>query len=90
MTKAPKIGDRVHYKGGLAVGPCAGIVTQIYPAYRWDDELEKETWDLLPEREWSVALTVDSIPDKWCYGPDGKFAPEVSKLARIRAGGVVA
>lgn len=87
MTKAPKVGTRVRFKGGLSVGPCTGTVTRIYPAYRWDEDLEKETWDPLPENKWSVEMQVDEIPEKWpyAYGPcGGKFAPEVSEIVRIR------
>lgn len=83
MTKLPKIGDKVKYSGGLVVGPCEGVVTRIYPAYRWDDDLERETWDLLPESEWSVELQVISLPSKWCYSGD-RFAPEVSRLTAAR------
>jgi hypothetical protein len=83
MQRAPKVGERVRYSGGLVVGPCTGVVYKIYPAYRWDDDLEVATWDLLPESEWSVGVTVDQIPDKWPYGSDGRFAPEVSDLGPI-------
>jgi hypothetical protein len=84
MNKAPKVGSRARYPGGLVVGPCVGVVTKIYPKHEWDDD-KSDYWNAvngkpLPESEWSVSFKPDVLPEKWCYVGCDKFAPSVSDL----------
>jgi len=82
MNKCPMIGDRVRYPGRVHVGPCVGVVTEIYPEYVWDEAREHCTWELEPEREWSVAVKPDALPTPWCYPGRDCFAPAVKDLRR--------
>ena len=99
MNKCPKIGDRVRYVGGLVVGPCTGVVTHIYKNIAYDQDILDDAMDsdedewfaalrraergLRPESEWQVTLKVDQKPEKWCYGKDDRFAPEVKDLRKL-------
>jgi len=84
MRKCPAIGDRVRYIGGPVVGPCTGTVEAIYPTEEWDYECDRPTGRYKPEHEWQVRMRVDALPTPWCYGSRTAFAPEVSKLRRLR------
>lgn len=87
MIRAPKIGERVAYVGGLTVTACTGVVTAIYPTYYYDEDDNgdaiRET-GTRPEREWHVAVKVDAIPDKWPYTGRDQFAPDVARLRKIK------
>ena len=86
MQSCPKIGDRVKYKGGLAVGPCIGIIEKVYPSEKWEDDGEydiRPTGRYMLEKNWHVRMKVEKIPEKWCYGQDGVFSPEVCELQKI-------
>lgn len=90
MDKAPAIGTRVRYKGGLAVGPCSGVVHAIYPKEIYPDDFDWENEEgvpapigMAPERDWHVGMTVDlPLPEPFAYGHNGgrRFAPPVSDL----------
>lgn len=87
MRKCPKIGDRVRYKGSLAVGPCVGAVTKIYIQYTWDND-KSDSWNALhgaplAEFEWHVAMRPDVLPERWAYKGNDTFAPQVADLAKI-------
>lgn len=84
MRKAPKIGTRVQVKRGHRYYPCVGTVMAIYPTYEYDDENDRPTNRLEPEREWHVGVKVDSIPQGWGYGERDRFAPPVSEIEQIR------
>lgn len=83
MNRVPKIGDRIELPESLTHGPCLGTVIKIYPAYRYDDINDRETTELLPEREWHVCVKVDTVPARWPYTGTDLIAPEVSALRRI-------
>ena len=89
MNRCPKIGDKVEYPGGPVVGPCTGIVTDIYKKYRypedfdWDSDETPRPIGELPERDWHVSLRVDKKPSKWVYGDSDFFAPDVKSLKAI-------
>lgn len=95
MRRAPAIGDRVRYKGGLVVGPCTWIVLHVYERDQWADDIDWDDPDLepginvfpigiAPESEWSVRFKCDSRPEPWCYGDDLIFAPQVADLMPIK------
>ena len=45
-------------------------------------EGERCTWELEPEREWSVSMKPDDLPTPWCYPGRDCFAPAVKDLRR--------
>jgi hypothetical protein len=82
MNRCPKVGDRVRYPGKQHVGSCVGTVTAIYPEYGWDDVNDRCTWQLEPEREWSVSMKPDALPMPWAYPGRDTFAPSVADLRK--------
>lgn len=90
MEHAPKIGDRVKLKPGHRYYPCEGVVTRIYAKNAYaesDDDSAWEDEDFLPtvvgrapERDWQVAMKVDSIPKDWAYVGSDTFAPSVDEI----------
>jgi hypothetical protein len=80
MTKCPKVGSRVRFKGNLVVGPCTGTVLRIYEHDEWPESFPT---GLAPESDWSVRLKCDKRPTPWCYGDDLVFAPSVSDLSPL-------
>ena len=67
MGKAPKVGQVVTFTGNSAIGKCAGVVLRIYPQYVYDEDTGHETAELLPEREWHVAMRPGTLPHQWPY-----------------------
>lgn len=84
MKRAPKVGDRVKYAGGLVVGPCVGVVEHVYINYTFDEDRSDE-WNALngkplPEKEWAIRMKPDVLPAKWCYSGSDAFAPRVAEV----------
>lgn len=82
MNKAPAIGSRVRFVGSLVNGPCIGVVLKHYPQDRYDDYGEIIPGKVAPEREWSIAMKPDALPEKWAYPGCDTFAPRVCDLRR--------
>jgi hypothetical protein len=84
VKRAPKVGTRVRYPGGLVVGPCVGIVEKVYVTHAFDEDRSDE-WNArnsppLPEPDWKVRMKPDVLPAKWCYSGCDAFAPSVADL----------
>lgn len=84
MKKAPKVGQRVRFKGSVVVGPCVGVIEKIYVRHTFNEEMSDE-WNALngvplPESEWHVRMKPDLLPELWCYAGNDCFAPPVSDL----------
>lgn len=87
MRKLPKIGQRVRYPGSEVVGPCEGVVHAIYPTRDYDEDADGEPIGLGRERpvtQWHVGVTVEKLPEKWCYTGTNRFAPCVAELELAR------
>ena len=87
MRTAPKIGQRVRFKGSCVVGPCAGTVEKIYVHHTFD-ESQTDEWNAvhgkpLPESQWHVRFKPDRLPELWCYQGSDVFAPQVADLERL-------
>ena len=83
MTQAPAIGTRVTVRANRIHGVLHGIVTKIYPTYRYDEDLDRPTNALLPESEWHVCVKVDRVPKRWPYTGTDLIAPNVSDLKEL-------
>ena len=84
MKKAPKVGQRVRFKGNSAIGTCVGVVEKIYVGHTFNEEMS-DRWNALngkplPEEEWHVKMRPDVLPERWCYVGQDVFAPEVAEL----------
>lgn len=73
MEKAPKIGTCVRYTGDSPWGR-GGIVREIWPYY------PDSPFVAAPERDWSVSVEVDEVPDDWPYTGTKIFTPFVSQI----------
>ncbi len=97
MNRAPKVGDRVRYVGGVVTGPCVGTVEAIYKKELWPDDfyddpdavagVTHKPTGLAPEKDWHVRMRVDELPERWPYGgasgTDNIFAPAVASLRKV-------
>ena len=83
MDSAPRVGQFVTFIGNSVTGKCTGIVLHIYPQYVYDEDAGRETAELLPERDWHVAVRPGTLPGLWPYGGYDTFAPQVAEL-RLR------
>lgn len=60
--KPPAIGDRVAWPGNRVVGPCLGVIENLWPAH------QPGTRVALPVSEWYVSIRPDERPALWAYG----------------------
>ena len=82
MRRCPVLGERVQFVGSRSIGPCVGTVIKRYPTYRYDDETQRHTNELLPEAQWYIALQTELLPTPWPYKDFTIFTPSVSRLRR--------
>ena len=87
MKKAPKVGQRISFKGSSVVGPCSGVVEKVYVHYTFDEDMSDQ-WNArngkpLPEAQWHVRMRPDDLPQQWCYTGQDVFAPQVSDVELV-------
>ena len=69
MNLAPKIGQRVSFRGSKLVGPCTGVVTFVWRVPYDGDQAE-----------WQVAVRVERKPRLWDWGDGDCFATAAKHL----------